>query len=105
MKTSIQFSFIAAAVFFSLDGIHAQLSNDKAIKPGVLWMDADGKRINAHGGCVIFYEGIYYWYGEEKFRACRKRNMLTEAFIATRLKTCLTGMIRTWFCIYQERIH
>jgi hypothetical protein len=53
-------------VFFSSGGLHAQLSNEKAINPGVLWMDADGKRINAHGGCVIFHEGIYYWYGEEK---------------------------------------
>jgi hypothetical protein len=66
MKTSIQISFIVAVGFFSSGGLHAQLSNEKAINPGVLWMDADGKRINAHGGCVIFHEGIYYWYGEEK---------------------------------------
>jgi len=66
MKSSIQFFYITVAVFFSLDGLHAQLSNDKAIKPGILWKDAAGKRINAHGGCVIFHEGIYYWYGEEK---------------------------------------
>jgi beta-xylosidase len=66
MKTGIQIFFIVAVGFFSSGGLHAQRSNEKAIKPGVLWMDADGKRINAHGGCVIFYEGIYYWYGEEK---------------------------------------
>lgn len=34
--------------------------------PGDLWLDQDGKHINAHGGGVIFHEGIYYWYGEKR---------------------------------------
>ncbi len=36
------------------------------IYPGKEWKDSRGFRINAHGGCVIFYQGLYYWYGEEK---------------------------------------
>ena len=24
------------------------------------------KRIQAHGGSVIFIDGVYYWYGENK---------------------------------------
>lgn len=34
--------------------------------PGTPWLDQDGKPINAHGGGVIFFEGVYYWYGEHK---------------------------------------
>ena len=37
-----------------------------AIYPGRPWLDTDGKRIQAHGGSVIYIEGTYYWYGENK---------------------------------------
>lgn len=36
------------------------------IIPGQTWKDTDGKVINAHGGGVLFHEGVYYWYGEFK---------------------------------------
>jgi hypothetical protein len=34
--------------------------------PGLQWNDTDGKQINAHGGCVVFHEGQYYWLGEDR---------------------------------------
>jgi hypothetical protein len=34
--------------------------------PGETWMDSDGKPINAHGGGILYYQGVYYWYGEFK---------------------------------------
>lgn len=34
--------------------------------PGKAWTDTDGALIQAHGGGVIHYEGVYYWYGENK---------------------------------------
>ncbi len=34
--------------------------------PGEVWFDTEGKPINAHGGGILFHEGIYYWYGEAK---------------------------------------
>lgn len=34
--------------------------------PGQVWLDTDGKRIQAHGGSVLYWEGAYYWYGENK---------------------------------------
>lgn len=34
--------------------------------PGEIWLDTEGKRIQAHGGSVIFIDGTYYWYGENK---------------------------------------
>lgn len=34
--------------------------------PGQVWLDTEGKRIQAHGGSVFYENGIYYWYGENK---------------------------------------
>ena len=34
--------------------------------PGRPWLDTDGKRIQAHGGSVLYLDGSYYWYGENK---------------------------------------
>ena len=36
------------------------------IVPGEVWKDVAGDTINAHGGCVLFSEGKYYWYGEHR---------------------------------------
>ena len=37
-----------------------------AIRPGQPWLDTEGKRIQAHGGAVLYEDGCYYWYGENK---------------------------------------
>ena len=34
--------------------------------PGKIWNDTDGVPIQAHGGCILFENGIYYWFGENK---------------------------------------
>ena len=34
--------------------------------PGQVWLDTEGKRIQAHGGSVIHLDGTYYFYGENK---------------------------------------
>jgi Glycosyl hydrolases family 43 len=39
---------------------------DTAIRPGEVWLDTDGKPINAHGAGILFHKGTYYWYGEIK---------------------------------------
>lgn len=31
-----------------------------------VWADTDGKHINAHGGGVLYHDGLYYWYGEQR---------------------------------------
>lgn len=36
------------------------------IRPGQVWLDTDGKRIQAHGGSLIYDSGKFYWYGENK---------------------------------------
>ena len=37
-----------------------------SIRPGQPWLDTQGKRIQAHGGSVMYLDGTYYWYGENK---------------------------------------
>ena len=32
------------------------------------WPDTDGQHINAHGGGILYRDGVYYWYGEARPR-------------------------------------
>lgn len=34
--------------------------------PGVKWSDTSGSTINAHGGCVVYANGYYWWFGEDR---------------------------------------
>lgn len=40
-----------------------------SIRPGEVWLDTNGNRIQAHGGSIIAVDGVYYWYGENKERS------------------------------------
>jgi hypothetical protein len=46
-----------------------------AFQPGAVWRDTAGTPINAHGGGILFHNGVFYWYGE--FKA--GQTYLTEA--------------------------
>lgn len=35
-------------------------------EPAKTWLDNKNNPINAHGGGVLFHNGIYYWYGEHQ---------------------------------------
>ncbi len=37
-----------------------------SFKPGQVWKDTEGKVIQAHGFSVLYEDGWYYWYGENK---------------------------------------
>ena len=39
---------------------------NNCIRPGQPWLDTNGKRIQAHGACVYYEKGTYYWIGENK---------------------------------------
>lgn len=38
----------------------------KPICSGEIWPDEQGEHINAHGGCILYHNGTYFWYGEHK---------------------------------------
>lgn len=35
-------------------------------RPGEPWLDIAGSPIQAHGGCILYENGTYYWFGENK---------------------------------------
>lgn len=37
-----------------------------AFEPGAVWLDTEGRPIQAHGGGILFDKGVYYWFGENK---------------------------------------
>lgn len=37
-----------------------------SIRPGQVWLDTNGNRIQAHGGSIMYLDDTYYWYGENK---------------------------------------
>ncbi|MGN0404150.1 MAG: family 43 glycosylhydrolase [Bariatricus sp.] len=43
-----------------------------SIRPGQIWLDTNGKRIQAHGGSVITVGDTFYWYGENKEKTTGK---------------------------------
>jgi hypothetical protein len=48
---------LATAPFCAATGI---------VKPGDAWVDNRGQRIQAHGGGITFWNGTYYWFGEDR---------------------------------------
>jgi hypothetical protein len=39
---------------------------ETSIRPGQPWLDTNGNRIHAHSGSILFEDGVFYWYGENK---------------------------------------
>lgn len=46
--------------------VSALTAMSEPLQNGQLWPDNNGVHINAHGGGVLFHDGVYYWYGEHK---------------------------------------
>ena len=60
---------ILLIIFFNVGFLQAQQMGSKLnIQPGKLWNDSHGEPINAHGGGVLYHNGIYYWYGTHKIQ-------------------------------------
>ena len=54
------------AVLYSFSAFAQEKIGYDSFHPGKIWKDTDGQAINAHGGGIMYHEGIYYWYGEHK---------------------------------------
>lgn len=64
-----------------------------AFYPGQVWLDTNGNRIQAHGGSLIYLDGVYYWYGENKEKTDKAAGIWHGAFVITHLQICITGRI------------
>lgn len=60
MKRLISTSLIALAFAAEAN------ADGGTIVPGGNWNDTKGTAINAHGGCVQYADGFYYWFGEDR---------------------------------------
>jgi beta-xylosidase len=58
--------FIMISISLASSCLLAQQNIYKSFKPGELWLDNNGKHINAHGGGILFDNETYYWFGEHK---------------------------------------
>ncbi len=58
--------YLILAFFIGVLSIQV-LGQKKEIVPGGVWTDEQGERIYDHGGGVLYYNGRYYWYGENRF--------------------------------------
>lgn len=56
---------IGLIICFSILSLLGYAQNT-SITPGKLWNDTAGTQINAHGGCIVFHKGSYYWFGEDR---------------------------------------
>lgn len=57
----------------------------KQLMNGSKWTDTNGNEIHAHGGHIIYHQGYYYWYGEDRrssyYISCyRSKDLFTWEF-------------------------
>ncbi len=54
------------AILFSASTYFLLAQKQTHFKPAAVWNDTEGNPINAHGGGLLLYNGMYYWFGELK---------------------------------------
>ena len=61
---------VLGTVCFVMLASRTALAQDSgnAIRPGKPWLDNQGKLIQAHGGGIIQFKRIFYWFGEDRSR-------------------------------------
>ncbi len=62
----MRFSLSILARWLTITLCSGAAAQGGSFTPGAVWLDTDGHPINAHGGGLLQYEGVYYWYGEFK---------------------------------------
>ena len=65
-KIFLLFILLAQVTTLPLEGERGGGLWAQSIKPGQTWNDTNGSAINAHGGCVVYHDGFYYWFGEQR---------------------------------------
>lgn len=65
-KSRLKIVLICLLCFGAFIAMKPKYEENKYFTPIEKWNDTDGVPINAHGGGIVFNNGIYYWYGEFK---------------------------------------
>lgn len=61
-------SFFALLFCLVLLSCNTDKTVQQSFKPGDIWTDNNGVHINAHGGGILLFNDVYYWYGEHKIQ-------------------------------------
>lgn len=61
-----KFINILGSICFCWGVVACTAEPPKEIRSGEIWPDNQGVHVNAHGGGVLYHDGTYYWYGENK---------------------------------------
>ncbi len=69
-------SLASIALILSGLALWSQDKTTQSVKPGEIWPDTDGNHINAHGGGILFHNGTYYWFGENRLPRTEKDRSL-----------------------------
>ncbi|NDV81905.1 glycoside hydrolase family 43 protein [Bacteroides sp. 51] len=62
---NLSYTFIILILAF-LYAACSSNNHQSVFHPKGLWLDNNGVHINAHGGGMLYNNGIYYWFGEHK---------------------------------------
>ncbi len=57
---------LAGLAVFTLVAVTPSFAASGTIKPGDRWLDNRGQQIQAHGGGITYWKGVYYWFGEDR---------------------------------------
>jgi hypothetical protein len=54
------------AIILTATALQVPAATYTSIPNGRTWQDTKGSHINAHGGCIVWDNGYYYWFGESR---------------------------------------
>ena len=60
MKVQLLRSILLLIILPPIQNVNGQ------IRQGEVWPDSEGRHINAHGGGILYFKGLYYWFGEAR---------------------------------------
>lgn len=66
MKKHLLTLLVGAALGLSASAEGTFTAGNTSFPIGETWPDTEGVHINCHGGCVVPYEGAFYWFGESR---------------------------------------
>lgn len=58
-------SGLVLALFLMLSGF-CGAATPSLIQPGAVWLDTQGRPIQAHGGSILYFRHTWYWFGEDR---------------------------------------
>jgi hypothetical protein len=66
-------------------GFLARGADLPVIRPGDVWPDDRGEHVQAHGGGILQYDGVYYWFGEDRTRTNTRVKRFVACYSSTNL--------------------